>query len=469
MPSQVVVDGIPYYAQQTTPSIGIAITTLNRHEVLAETLAAVEKFTPAGVPVIVVDDGSTEPVSVPSWVTLVRHEVPQGIPAGKNRCLAELMRLGVEHLFLFDDDTRPADETWWERYAFAPEPHYSYCWTHFANGPKRAVPKMDVLYQDSRLVAYGWSMGCMLYAHADVVNDIGGMATEFGMGMEEHAEWSQRIHNAGHTSFVHQDIAGSAGLIYASDECGAVPRSFDWKDRAELLTRNEALRLARLGSTEYVEYRGHRDVVLTSYFTSVMDSQRGQHMTTNPKVLDPLISSVVGCGSSVIVLTDTEGIMGERVDAPLSAYQQRWLSEYQWLRDHPEVRYAALVDATDVVMLRNPFGELEPDTLYCGWEPKAVGDQWIRDHSPAVAGWIEEHRHEMLLNCGVALGDRKTLMTLCRSMVDMWVRDQGDPLHEMAYFNIAARQAPRLVTGPQITTLFKANVADDPVAWWKHK
>lgn len=464
---EVIVDGVSYVPRSDAvrAPFGLAFTVHNRQDVFNETLIAVEKFTPAGIPVIAVDDGSDVPVEAPDWVTLVRHDVAQGIPLAKNRCIEELMRLGVEHLFLFDEDTRPADETWWERYVYAPEPHYSYCWTNFANGPRRAVPKMDVLYQDSSLIAYGWSMGCMLYATADVVRDIGGMAPAFGMGMEEHADWSQRIHNAGHTSFVHQDIAGSSGLIYASDEHGSVTRSFDWRDRTAMLARNEKLRLARTDSTEYVEYRAWRDVVLTSYFTGTVDAQRGTPMSTDPKVLAPLADSV----TDLVVLTDTDGIPGERVEAPLSAYIQRWLSEYQWLRDHPEVRYAALVDATDVVMLRDPFAELEPGTLYCGWEPKPVGDQWIRDHSPAVADWVEAHRHETLLNCGVALGDRVTMMDLCRRMTDMWVRDQGDPLHEMAYFNIAARMAPKVVAGPQVTTLFKANTKDDPVAWFKHK
>ena len=141
---QVVVDGIPYFPASARPCYGIAVTTHNRPAVLAETLTAIEKFSEPGTPVVVVDDGSEPAVAVPDWVTLVRHDVPHGIPAAKNACVAALMDAGVEHLFLFDDDTRPTSDALWERYIGAPEPHYQYCWTHFAKN-KAAVPKMAVL------------------------------------------------------------------------------------------------------------------------------------------------------------------------------------------------------------------------------------------------------------------------------------------------------------------------------------
>lgn len=471
MADTVVVNGVSYAPLESAVGLfGISITTHSRPDALAETLTAIDKFTPEGTPVVVVDDGSDPPAVVPPWVTLVRHDVPQGIPAAKNACIAALMNAGVEHLFLFDDDTRPADDAVWDAYIDAPEPHYQYCWTHFAAKNKAAVPKMTVLYQDSTLVAYGWSMGCMLYVTADVVRAVGGMSPEFGKGYEEHADWSQRIHNAGLTSFVHQDIPAT-GLIYASDEHGTVTRSIEWADRAQLIARNEKLRLSRIASTEYVEYRAVRDAVVTSYLVGQPDPQRSAPYPADLKAVAPLANSV----RDMVLLTnipapDTTMLTPAsleivQVEAPLVAYQQRWLSEYQWLRAHPEVRYAFLVDATDVTQLSDPFASMRPGVLYCGWEPKTVGCQWIRDNSPQRLDVVDALAQELLLNTGVVGGDRVSLMWLCRRMIQLWV--PGEPLHEMINFNMAVREFGSYLTGPQVTPPFKQPAVEP--AWFSHK
>ena len=462
----VIIDGVPYVpAGATKSSIGVGITTHNRHDTLAETLAAFNKFSP-DIPVVVVDDGSTEPVVADH---VVRHPQPLGIPAAKNRCIAELMMMGVEHLFLFDDDTRPNAEDWWKPYVEGPEPHYQYCWTKFASNSK-PVPKMDVVYQDSTLIAYGWSMGCMLYVHADAVRRVGGMRLEFGRGMEEHGEWSQRIHNAGLTSFVHQDVPGSKELIWAADEYGAVTRSFEWKDRAELLKINETIRIKYLDDASFVPYQSfNRDVVLASYFTSHQDLQRNITLPDDAKPVIPLANS---CPPLVLlhdIPSPPANVTAIRVESTMPAYQQRWLSEWQFLRNHPDIRYAFLVDATDVLMLNDPFPHMKPGRLYCGWENQIVGCSWMRDHAPSYPEWIEEHGQEMLLNCGVVGGDRDTLMRLCQRMTDLWVQgNRKDPLEEMLYFNIAAREHD-YITGIQVTTPFKSGKTADPVSWFAHK
>ena len=237
------------------PKVGIGITTLNRPHVLEETLEAIWKYTP-NFRTVVVDDGSTDPVQ-PLGATLVRHETPCGIPAAKNACIRHLMAHGVEHLILLDDDTRPCDYGWWEPYVLGKEPYYTYCWTHFAKDGAR-VPKMDEVYRDSELVAYRWSMGCCQYVSREVVETVGGINPAFGLGFEEHAEWAQRIHNAGFTSFVHQDHPKATGRIWAGDEHYAVQRSFSSmraSERARLIARNTSLRESLRHSTHFVEYR----------------------------------------------------------------------------------------------------------------------------------------------------------------------------------------------------------------------
>lgn len=441
---------------------GIAFTAHNRQALLDDSLAAVKAFTPADVPVVVVDDGSTPPLVVPEWVTLVRHDEPQGIPAAKNACLTALMALGVDHLFLFDEDTRPAADGWWEPYVNGAEPHYQYCWTHFADG--RYVPKMEVLYADTELVGYGWSMGCLLYVTRHVVERVGGYDLAFTPGFEEHGEYSQRVHNAGFTTFVHQDHPAMRDNIWAADQHYAATRSFQRDDITRLVERNERLRLDRIDSTAYVEYRPPRDVVLTSYFTTHPDPQRGTHWPTTPDALEPLIESVGGDRMVVFhdLATPPTGAETVAVTPAVCAYQQRWLTQWQWLRAHPEARYVWMVDATDVTMLNDPFPHMRPGTLYCGWENQTVDNHWLRKHSQSYPDWVHANAHHMLLNCGVVGGDRNTMLTLAKRMTDLWANGtRQDPLEEMTFLNIAAREHPNLITGPQVTSLFKGQVLRD--------
>lgn len=472
---RITVDGVDYVpASSAQPLVGVAITTRNRPDVLADSLAAFAAESP-DVPVVVVDDGSDTPVVVPPGVGLVRHDRSLGIPAAKNRCLTELVRLGCQHLFLFDDDARPASGSgaWWRPYVDSAEPHLQHCWTH--DHRNKPVPRMDVVYRDAGLVAFGWSMGCMLYVDRAVVDRVGGLRREFGVGMEEHAEWSQRIHNAGLTSFVHQDVPDSGRLVWAGDRFGAVTRSIPLPDRARLLARNERLRLSLAGDDSFVPF-GARDCVVAAYFTSVGDAQRGgKKLPADAGQVAVLVDSVAGCDADLVVLTDCltdlpGSVDTVTVDAPLSAYVQRWLRYWQWLRDNPDVRFAWLVDATDVRLLNDPFPAMQPNTLYCGWEVQTVGCDWVRSHSPNTADWVEDHAQDMLLNCGVVGGDRATLMRVCRAVFSAWLAgDRSDPCEEMVLFNMAARREPNVVTGIQVTTVFKSGATAHDLAWFAHK
>lgn len=237
------------------PKVGIAITTHNRPDVLRETMNAIAQYTPRQFPVAVVDDGSLPPAR-PLAANLIRHTYPHGIPAAKNASIKFLMDRGVDHLILLDDDTRPSDYEWWVPYVQGEEPYYTYCWTKNVKGTP--IPKMAELYRDSQLVAYTWSMGCLQYVRRDVVEAVGGLNPAFGKGFEEHAEWAQRIHNAGFTSFVHQDHPRVTGKVYAGDEHLAVVRSFGGMRRTErerLISQNVKLRMSLANSTEFVDYR----------------------------------------------------------------------------------------------------------------------------------------------------------------------------------------------------------------------
>ena len=124
---RVIIDGIEYMpAANGNLSVGIAISTHQRPEVLKRAIEQHMKYLPSGALVVVIDDGSKPAAVVPDGVQLLRHETSLGIVASKNASLSALMDAGCEHLFLWDDDAWPIADGWHLPYIESPEPHLAY-------------------------------------------------------------------------------------------------------------------------------------------------------------------------------------------------------------------------------------------------------------------------------------------------------------------------------------------------------
>lgn len=213
--------------------IGVAISTRNRPEFLAQALTAWTACLPD--------------------VLVVNHDRDgAGVAATKNAGLRALMDAGCEHLFLTDDDVRPKVPDPLTPYTTDPLPHLMFCW-----GRKRRLSR------DEHYTTWSHPRGVLLYVQRHVVEDVGGMRTEFGRGGSEHVEWSRRIHQAGFTPAPYIDLTVSPNLWLAQDmgrpgETNAdlaarrkahttIPRYEPWERRHELMERYD-------GVVEYVEF-----------------------------------------------------------------------------------------------------------------------------------------------------------------------------------------------------------------------
>jgi glycosyltransferase involved in cell wall biosynthesis len=185
-------------------SIGIGVATYNRPDILAETLANIERYMPPGARLVVVDDGSDVPVPEST-----RFPQSRGVAAAKNKCL-ELLA-DCEHIFLFDDDTAPTVQNWWQPYVESPEPHLMY---QFTGGPEHWA--ITELGRTEDLVFYDKPRGCMLYVERRVLSTVGGLHVAFGRHGYEHEDWSRRIHAAGLTRYAFADVIPRN--IYCLDE-----------------------------------------------------------------------------------------------------------------------------------------------------------------------------------------------------------------------------------------------------------
>ena len=460
---QILIDGEPFVRESDIKrkTIGIGITTHNRNALVAETVAKIQQHTP-GSKVVVVDDASQKPVKI-NGVEVYRFNKNVGIARAKNKCL-ELLS-DCDHIFLFDDDTYPLKDGWTEPYVNSPEHHLMYLFKNWASG----VPVGDdaIVYRDDKHEAHSHARGCMLYVDSVALATVGGMDTRYGKAMNEHLDYSIRIHNAGLTSFRYMDVVDSEQLIYSMDQHQEVRTSID--NRRELNEGNKSLLEESETSSAFMPYG--KDVVIACYFANVIDPQRNTKWSPDLKAIDKLKRSVEAHGIEFVLIHNCFDLPN-RVTISGTPYFERWLKEWQYLRDRRDITNVFVVDATDVDMLHNPFPHMDDNRLYIGDEPsETLNNRWMlsRHLEPSVNRYLRDNGSLPLLNCGVVGGNRKLVMDLCREMYLYHFNNPHD-LTEMGIFNklLYTKYPDFMEYGRHVTTLFKKYERLSN-AWFRHK
>lgn len=453
--------------------IGIGITTHNRYEIFIETYKTIRQWLPSGARLVVVDDGSKNPVEEATY----RFDKAEGIARAKNKCL-ELLD-DCEHIFLFDDDCRPTVPGWYKPYIASGENHLMYIFKDFASG--RKLNDTKELYRDNKIVAYSHPRGPMLYFRKICLTTVGGMDTIFGKWGYEHPDLSNRIHNAGLTRFRFADVINSHELFYSADEHEAVVSTCPpGSERMKAIATNKPIYEDRWYDKRYIPYREKEDIVITTVFTTVADPQRGQKWSWDSSIIKELAESCLRHGAKLIVLNDVLRIKHDAnaeyvyCHASINPYFQRWVSIQQYLMQNKDrIGKVFCVDASDVVMLRNPFHEMLPGVLYTGDEQEITGCEWLKNHHPnkIVQEYIKVNANKQLLNAGLCGGDVDTVLNFIHALTDFYFteisKEDGRDSTDMGTFNlIASRFNP--VHGTQVNTIFKANQVNK-ISWFKHK
>lgn len=466
--------------------IGICMNTHERADTAVKVWAEIVRYAPEGARLVVVDDATAVPAEFPGAETVYRFSENVGVARAKNKAL-ELLD-GCEHLFIFDDDCFPRVADWWKPYVDSPEPHLSYQFADLSGS--RKLGDFTRLHEDSRHVAYSGQRGCLLYYDRDCIRAAGGFDTGFERHGYEHPDLANRIYNLGLTTWRFADVKGSEKLIYSMDEHSQITRSVPTSERRAVHPANEQRYLDQYDSTEYREYREQTDWVVSHLLTKTVDPQRGVAMKADSSLLSSLVESLRG--ENLVVLHDeledvsTSAVRFERVERSISnPYFDRHLHSYQWLRDHPEVRYVWCVDGTDVEMLKPPWDHMEPDTLYLGSEPNLVGIEWmIKSHgSYFVNKFIRENPSLQLLNAGLIGGSREIVMSFLHDLIACYhdvetrvflgAESKSVTVGDMGALNYVAytKYADRLEWGSHINTVFKAyeKPTGDVIPTWRHK
>lgn len=145
-----------------------------------------------------------------------------------------------------------------------------------------------------------------------------------------------------------------------------------------------------------------------------------------------------------------------------------------------------MTDISDVVVVQNPFIQPlfidNPDTLFCGDEPKPLDNEWMRDHSEHLrvgiadyAAYEETFRESPLLNCGIVGGSREVMTDFINQLAAIHNRynrtNTTDYTGDMGAFNYLVRTQfnDRVLHGAPINTVFKEYQEERTDCWFRHK
>lgn len=460
--------------------IGIGITTHNRPEVFAKTYSEIQKYSP-DCKIVVVDDASV----VPAKGATFRFDTNVGIARAKNKCF-ELLD-DCDHIFLFDDDIFPITHDWFLPYILSPEPHLMYIFEDFKKQP--SLNDNMVVYKGADLVAYHHPRGCMCYFKHVCLEKVGGMSPQFGRWGWEHPDLSNRIFNAGLTSFRYADVPNSDQLFYCGDENQTVVTTVGGNERQKWINRNHSIYAARQNSIEYVPYKEKSNLILTCYYNGVPDPQRSDKWEANIELIHPLIKSVEALnGAKMVILSDCLPLYDDgtvkvvRDECVISPYFQRWVGYSRFLRHNYDTYDKVFcVDATDVEVLKEPFGYLQPGDIFTGYEHEKLTCEWMTRHhrNAKLDAFYKMMPDAVLLNAGVMGGHLADVVKVCTNIVatynDLLYQDRrsktGSPGQtDMGVFNYVLRTLSGINVkyGPEICTRFKANERTE-YSLFKHK
>lgn len=218
--------------EKPKPSIGIGISTTPNRDIIGSTLDEFQKYPGPNSSLIVYTDA-----------------LYHGVAATKNKLLARLDKF--DHIFLFDDDTYPIADEWWKPYIESEEPHLMYQFRL----PNKPQTDMQEVYRDDKIVAYTHTRGCMIYIKKYVLEVVGGFDEAYGQAMFEHPDFTNRIHNAGLTSYRAMDVPNSDKLLYCLDQDSQIESSISDHVRGIGIRNNYKLYQKSKKSREYKDYK----------------------------------------------------------------------------------------------------------------------------------------------------------------------------------------------------------------------
>lgn len=228
-----------------------------------------------------------------------------------------------------------------------------------------------------------------------------------------------------------------------------------------------------------------KNVILTNYLTSRPDHHRGDVMwEKNFNKIKPLRDSILKCSTkefpiNFMVLHDDSSITEGYYKTIRNQYVQCWFNFKKFLEEHTEYENVFCTDATDVIMLNNPFKDFDSiferygNVLFCGSEHEIVDNLWLKTENRITKGesnlvdnLILTHKFDTFLNSGILGGTRERVLDFATKMTRLYEVVE-ETYGDMVLFNYLMYQE-KFFTGPQVHTVFRCQW-NNGFSWFMHK
>ena len=145
-----------------------------------------------------------------------------------------------------------------------------------------------------------------------------------------------------------------------------------------------------------------------------------------------------------------------------SVNDERYQCYYEYLQAHPDIERVFMLDLFDIEFFRNPFALLDDSgsDICCGGDAGEYNDKMNRKKMITAFGEAC-YEDRIKLNAGICGGDRETVMTLLRCMIDVFdgLTRRGELANlNMAIFNKCVydlHDPSRILYGHRLNSRFK--------------
>jgi len=222
------------------------------------------------------------------------------------------------------------------------------------------------------------------------------------------------------------------------------------------------------------------NVILSNYFTSKPDPQRGTVWNSNDlKIIESWYLSIIKLKLNAVIFHDhcsdyfirqltTDKISfvyyepkGDIMNAKFRCFYNHILNS----------KYSKIfcTDISDVIVMKDPFPLIKDDSLICGSEEKRIGEgAFMREVQRRIFNKIS-YKDKRLLNCGIIGGYMDVILGVLRKMVISFNKT-GDRMNScMAVFNhVIYNNGIKITTGSEIHSVFGAEETEGNF-YFKHK
>lgn len=242
-------------------------------------------------------------------------------------------------------------------------------------------------------------------------------------------------------------------------------------------------------------------MVLTSYFTTIKDWQRGKFAKATFDKIKKLYQTTVRNGLSVSVIYDNlpadfiERYSSDRFnfiqvdktrfDKRYGVNDVRYFFFEELVRKNTDWKFVFIVDAFDVKSGMNPCPGIRPNTIYVGGEQDRLkGHPWMKARFSKMGGkyysWYTSKvvPKMKILNCGLTGGHRDMMLKLLVRMTEVLsdpllaIRKKTEDINlNMAALNyiLYTEFEGKYTYGAPMHSVYKRFEAKRKDVWWIHK